>query len=641
MSSIAEQGGWPGVIFQKLEDRSARKQALSDEDFARHRDNLLDAGTALQKQLPNYKDAKGNVIPELKDQYDQAQAALTKNEYDLGQLYHPTNNPGRLQQDWHYLRERIHGIKRPKESTTTQTPAVTLPATPAAPITTPEVPTYQQVTPRMPSQGGNITTEVPGIPSTTMSGMQSAPVTLPAGPPVTVTKEPLAWKDRGSYQSPGELKKKAAAMQKAQEDAKILESGAGLSPEQQAVVKARGEAAEKEVEADSAIKLFDHLFPDASKEDKDRFKHVVAENVLGIKEKPVLKLYTLSDGTKSWLDASRPDLIPEGATASPTENSDTRKREDYQAYLDKNPDYEKKGGTFEKWTAEQAALGRSAAPKPETLDTQYKAILVKEASGQRLTPDEIAHKAAWQLYNKETKIDPGIARAAAFGSMRYIPVVDNSDPNNAGNVIMMRAGDAAKSKASTPASIAFKTDAAITKYMTSGQGATNINYFNTAMDHLKQLQEAGENLANGNIQAFNNIAQRFNIATGQPEAVEFNAIKSAVSGELSKTFKGTGATDQEISEINQNINMAQSMDQIRGAIDVYIRLMGGKMQALQGQYTAGKQGKPNFPGTSPSGSPQAKGKHSLSKAMTLPFNKGKTADQVRKDLESYGYEVTP
>jgi hypothetical protein len=33
--------------------------------------------------------------------------------------------------------------------------------------------------------------------------------------------------------------------------------------------------------------------------------------------------------------------------------------------------------------------------------------------------------------------------------------------------------------------------------------------------------------------------------------------------------------------------------------------------------------------------------HSLRTAMALPFNKGKTAAQVKADLESHGYTVTP
>jgi hypothetical protein len=123
----------------------------------------------------------------------------------------------------------------------------------------------------------------------------SAPVTPPAGPPVTAAKAPaapplataakapLSWANRGQYQSPKEIRQKAVAMQKAQQEATLLEAGAGLSQEQIATVNARGAAAAKEVEADSAIKLFDHLFPDATKEDKDKFKNTVVETMLGAK----------------------------------------------------------------------------------------------------------------------------------------------------------------------------------------------------------------------------------------------------------------------------------------------------------------------------------------------------------------------
>ncbi len=67
------------------------------------------------------------------------------------------------------------------------------------------------------------------------------------------------------------------------------------------------------------------------------------------------------------------------------------------------------------------------------------------------------------------------------------------------------------------------------------------------------------------------------------------------------------------------------------------------MQALQGQYEAGKQGRPNFPGTTPSqggGNGTRKGSKSLAAAMALPINKGKSADEVQKHVESLGYTVT-
>ena len=183
---------------------------------------------------------------------------------------------------------------------------------------------------------------------------------------------------------------------------------------------------------------------------------------------------------------------------------------------------------------------------------------------------------------------------AAAGAGRYIMVYNPADPEN---VVPMRAGDASRAGFRSPQSIAFQTDKAITRYMTSGAGGTNINYFNTATEHLDLLREAGDALNNGNYPLFNQYANRFAAATGDPAPSNFESVKAAVAGELSKTFKGTGATDTEISEINTTINQAQSPQQILGAISYYSRLMGSKVHALQMQFENAKSGNP-FGGTS-------------------------------------------
>lgn len=316
--------------------------------------------------------------------------------------------------------------------------------------------------------------------------------------------------------------------------------------------------------------------------------------VYGVADKPSLKLYTLADGTKSWLDASRPDLLPEGATASGTETADTRNRADFAAFQKTNPDYK---GTFEQWKTEQAGKGRAAA-KPETFDQQYQNILVKKAAGRPLSPDEKARESAWDVWNQKKNIEPGVARAAAFGASRYVPIIDPTDPQK---VTLMRAGDAAKAHVGTPASIAFQTDKAITKAFTMGKPADTINYFNTATEHLKLLKEAADALHNGDTQLFNKLANSFATATGSPAPTNFDTVRNAVAGELAKTFKGSGASDEEIGLITATVNNTQSPDQLYGAIDYDLRLMGGKMDALRGQYEKGKQGKPNFSEKDPLG----------------------------------------
>jgi len=627
--------------------RQDRKEQLSDEQHAIKRDDLLKTKDTLQAQLANYKDANGNVIPEFKDQHDKTLAALSQNQYEFGQLYDPIKAPGKLQQDWHYLREKIHGIKAPKttNSFTSQGSAVTLPSSTPAPITTPELPAYQQTDiSGLPSQGGTATTtEVPGVAATTMPGMQGAPLTMPAPPPVTVTKAPApTW---GQAQL---LKKQAAAMQKAQQEAKTLEAGAGLSPEQTATVNANATNAGSLATIRGQIKNYKTLNPNATDEDVAAYASTLMPGNNQIGNWEVMEgtidgqSYPLSYDRKKALyklpDGSFSSTRPENWKASPKATGVAA-----QDLNDYNNDPDPKKGTFAEWKARQTGIGRNAviAAKPPNRDDKYIAILQKQTQGQPLTPDELAYKGAYDLWVQQTKVLPGVARMAALNDDRYTWVYDLNDPDK--SLKPMRMKDAAKAPVGTPQNIAFKTDTAITRAFTSGAPAQTINYFNTAIEHLKLLQQAVDALNNGDVQLFNSIANRYATATGNPAPNNFDTVRNAVSGELSKTFKGTGATDEEIGLISGTINNAQSPDQLYGGIDYDLRLMQGKMQALQGQYEAGKQGRPNFPGTTPSqggGNGTRKGSRSLAAAMALPINKGKSADEVQKHLESLGYIVT-
>jgi hypothetical protein len=275
--------------------------------------------------------------------------------------------------------------------------------------------------------------------------------------------------------------------------------------------------------------------------------------------------------------------------APPKETTDTRARADFDAFKKQNPGY---SGTFESWKTEQSAIGRTS----QNRDDRNIAINQKRAMGQPLTPDEKAYQAAYDVYIKQTKVDPRVAGAVASGANRYIQVINPNDPEQ---VTLMRAADAARAGANTPASIGFQTDKAITRYMTSGAGGANITAFNTTTEHLNTLQDAAKALQNGDVQAFNSLGNKWATATGMPAPTDFNAVKFAVAGELSKTFKGAGATDAEISQINQTINTSQSPPQIQGAIDFYKRLMSGKLSALQSQYSAGKSGQPAFKAPEP------------------------------------------
>lgn len=90
--------------------------------------------------------------------------------------------------------------------------------------------------------------------------------------------------------------------------------------------------------------------------------------------------------------------------------------------------------------------------------------------------------------------------------------------------------------------------------------------FNTAIGHAYQLYQASQALQNGDVPALNRIAVQLGLQTGNAAPVVFDAIKTALVGEIGKTFKGAAPDVPEMQEIATTLNTAQSPDQIRGAI---------------------------------------------------------------------------
>jgi hypothetical protein len=675
-------GGYAIGVNQAESDRArqfARKDQLTDEQHADQRKKYLGIRDNLQTQINSYpKDPKtGKVLPEYSDQYDKATAAQTQNEYNIGQLYDPIKAPGRLQADWHYLRERIHGIKPP---VTTQAPAFNIPTPPAAPITLPVIPAYQQTdVSGLPSQGGKVTTtEVPGVAATTIqpmtsptpdlsTGMQRRPPAayVPAGSKVTVVKAPLAWKDRGTYQSPGELKQIAVARQKAQSDARMLEAGAPMSPEQTAEAQARGQAALRWGNLRADLAQWDKDNANASKDDRDAVASQLYEKYIGTTgkgnwkpisgtipdptdpNKTIRASYLYDSSTRQLSGFDGTPVLPQVAAGfRPDPTSSSANEQDFEKAVEDGYT-----GSRAQFRAEQAAKGRGdiAGIKFDPNSGQ----VIDSATGKRYSrndtnlPPEVAKLFSSQQETAAEKQQKAIAlvyaRGQAMGASRYVMV---AHPD--GTVTYMSAGDASKSDAQSPAGIAFKTDAAMQRNLLGGgKIGQSILAYKTAAAHLDMLQQAADALNNGDVQFPNRTANAFNTAIGMPAPTNFDAIKAAVTGEIAKTFS-TSVTLDDKAAILETISNAQSPAQIYGAIDTYRKLMLSKANAAEAMGTAASQGlADSFKGgtnTSPNSgggnAPKSKGSRSLSAAMALPVNKGKSADEVQKHLESLGYTVT-
>ena len=681
---------------QQTDESRARKQAMSDELLHIKVNELVQDRLLLEDKLTQLKDKDGKPLPG----FDETQKALESNYHDLRETLHPDTNPGAIQKFGHIITDALH-ITKPMPTGTMVIPK------PRGLVEAGNIPIWNR--PKIDNGDGTISSEY-SVSFTKHDDGKGHEVLVPTvvdgkfltpdgkkpqpGSPEEKAMFEEAWKHYeqtgqhlGKFENDKSADEYATILHNRHTPPKFIQKQIAGDAQDAAQAQARAAAlppsavqqAAQQVDTDAMTKLAtlnanmaswkkanaDQGIQTTPDEERAFFQDQVEKiwgttttgtfkNVAGkLNGKPTTLLQNTKDGKYYYENRQpvSPDVLETGDwTPDVNQTADTKKRADWQAAKDefeaKNPG--KEFPNFEQWVPLQTATGRAAAPKPETLDTQYKAALVKQKMGQPLTKDEEARMAAWQEYNYETKTEPGVKRMQALAEYRYIPVIN---PQNPEEVVMMHASDAEKAQVGTPASIAFQNDKTMTRLFTSGQAATTINYFTTAIDHLKLLAQAADALKNGNLTVFNKFANDWASATGNPAPNNFDTVRNAVAGELSKTFKGTGATDQEIENISGTINSAQSPDQLAGGIDYDLRLMQGKMGALRGQYEKGmskdgKPGTPNFPaqpGATPSGggAPKGgKGSRSLKAAMALPVNKGKSAAAVAKHLTELGYTVT-
>jgi len=126
---------------------------------------------------------------------------------------------------------------------------------------------------------------------------------------------------------------------------------------------------------------------------------------------------------------------------------------------------------------------------------------------------------------------------------------------------------------------------------TSGTTGKNIQAFNTAIQHLYLLNQVSRNLGNTSFTPYNAFKNNISQMTGNPQVTNFNQVANAVSGEIAKIFKSNGATDAEIENIQKGLSSDMSPAQLQGNVAYLIQLMGGKLDALNSQYTQA-MGKP-------------------------------------------------
>lgn len=144
----------------------------------------------------------------------------------------------------------------------------------------------------------------------------------------------------------------------------------------------------------------------------------------------------------------------------------------------------------------------------------------------------------------------------------------------------------------------YTVAAKVKQEYTSGATAKNIQSLNTSVNHIGDLAVNFKNLPNGDITKFNTLKDWYSSNVGKGDVTKVVTDLNAVAGELAKTFKGTGATDQEVSAIERGINVNSSPAQFKAFIEETTKLLGGRLNALNDSYqtAVGKPFERNFLG---------------------------------------------
>ena len=101
---------------------------------------------------------------------------------------------------------------------------------------------------------------------------------------------------------------------------------------------------------------------------------------------------------------------------------------------------------------------------------------------------------------------------------------------------------------------------------TSGKQGQNVQALNTATVHLDQLAtDASDALKNGSFRPGNAAYNSLSAAFGQNAVTNFDALKTAVAGEMATALKGN-ATDQEIQAHHQHLAVRQLAGAARGGV---------------------------------------------------------------------------
>jgi hypothetical protein len=126
----------------------------------------------------------------------------------------------------------------------------------------------------------------------------------------------------------------------------------------------------------------------------------------------------------------------------------------------------------------------------------------------------------------------------------------------------------------------FKANANLQRELEStrqGTAGGSLLAAGTASNHLALLANEADKLGNMDEPAINRVANALGVAVGKSPAVTFRAIAQQVNSEVAKVVAGGQPHEAELKQFEENLNNAQSPEQIKNVIKSYIGLMNGRI----------------------------------------------------------------
>ena len=270
------------------------------------------------------------------------------------------------------------------------------------------------------------------------------------------------------------------------------------------------------------------------------------------------------------------------------------------------------------------------APKATSPSSIYTNLLAKQILANKKQGPPLTNEEAAQLQSSQSALTvAGVARSVAWAQAAAANhLVSVTDPDTGmDTLIPVAAGVAAYNQGAPLLAGAVSAP--------TGMDKKNSMLAQSALQQVNRMQailKADPNLVGPGSGQLTKLQMW--LGTQDPDAQQF-LISSLLGSEHGVAVFG-GRNIHTIQDLNNALgSMKTNPAALSGALDVVKETMAPWATA------GGRLPEPRTAGGGTGGGNAANKQHSLRTAMALPFNKGKSAAQVKSDLESHGYTVVP